>query len=205
MNKSNAPSLTNLRELHPDTDHEKVVFWSDPDSAYRGIIAIHSTALGPALGGTRFWNYASEDEAVNDALRLSRGMSYKNAMAGLPFGGGKSVIIGDNRTLNRERLFRAHGRFVETFHGSYITAEDVGTSPEDMEYIRSETAHVGGLLSRSATLRRLRRAEFFVRFKRLPNIGGVQTIWPDARLRSRDAAKLVITLPENFSKPAPAW
>lgn len=145
----NAPSLTNLRELHPDTDHEKVVFWSDPDSAYRGIIAIHSTALGPALGGTRFWNYASEDEAVNDALRLSRGMSYKNAMAGLPFGGGKSVIIGDNRTLNRERLFRAHGRFVETFHGSYITAEDVGTSPEDMEYIRSETAHVGGLLSRS--------------------------------------------------------
>jgi leucine dehydrogenase len=140
-----APSLKNLCEIHPDTDHERVVSWSDPDSVYRGIIAIHNTTLGPALGGTRFWNYRSNDEALNDALRLSRGMSYKNAMAGLPFGGGKSVIIGDNRTSNREQLFRAHGRFVETFQGRYITAEDVGTTPDDMEYIRRETAHVGGL------------------------------------------------------------
>jgi leucine dehydrogenase len=138
-------STKTLCEIYADTEHEKVVFWSDPASGYRGIIAIHSTTLGPALGGTRFWNYATDNDASYDALRLSRAMSYKNALAGLPFGGGKSVIIGDNRTSNREQLFRAHGRFVETFQGRYITAEDVGTTPEDMEYVRRETAHVGGL------------------------------------------------------------
>ena len=87
---------------------------SDPSAGYRGIIAIHSTTLGPALGGTRFWNYATDEEAIIDALRLSRGMTYKNAVAGLNLGGGKSVIIGDNRTTNREMIFRAHGRFVES-------------------------------------------------------------------------------------------
>jgi leucine dehydrogenase len=128
-----------------NTGHEKVLFARDPVSSYRGIIAIHSTALGPAVGGTRFWNYTTEEEALTDALRLSRGMTYKTALAGLPFGGGKSIIIGDNKTSNREALFRAHGRFVDTLRGRYITAEDVGTSPADMEIVRLETRHVAGL------------------------------------------------------------
>ena len=130
-------------------EHERLLLGSDPSVGYRGVIAIHSTALGPAVGGTRFWNYASEAEAVTDALRLSRGMTYKNALAGIPFGGGKSVIIGDNRTKEREPIFRAHGRFVETLDGGYITAEDVGTSPTDIAYVQLETRHVAGLLERS--------------------------------------------------------
>jgi leucine dehydrogenase len=134
-----------IRELYAESEHEKVVLWSDPSSSYRGIIAVHSTALGPAVGGTRFWHYPSDEEASLDALRLSRGMTYKSALAGLPFGGGKAVIIGDNRTPHRESIFRAHGRFVESFGGCYITAEDVGTTPADMEYVRLETRHVAGL------------------------------------------------------------
>jgi leucine dehydrogenase len=130
-------------------EYEKVLFGRDSESGYRGIIAIHSTALGPAVGGTRFWNYATEEEALTDALRLARGMTYKTALAGLPLGGGKSIIIGDNRTQKREQLFRTHGRFVETLRGSYITAEDVGTSPEDMEIVRLETRNVAGLLGLS--------------------------------------------------------
>ncbi|MDQ6829536.1 MAG: leucine dehydrogenase, partial [Gemmatimonadota bacterium] len=113
--------------------HEQVALCSDPGSGYRGIIAIHSTVLGPALGGTRFWSYASDDEAITDALRLSRGMTYKNAVAGLNLGGGKAVIIGDNKTKNREMIFRAHGRFVESLGGRYVTAEDVGTGTNDMD------------------------------------------------------------------------
>lgn len=132
-----------------NTGHEKVLFGHDAASGYRGIIAIHSTALGPAVGGTRFWNYDTDDEALTDALRLSRGMTYKTALPGLPLGGGKSIIIGDNQTSNREALFRAHGRFIETLRGSYITAEDVGTNPADMDFVRLETSHVAGLLSRS--------------------------------------------------------
>ena len=139
------PAVKNLCELYAECEHEQVVLWSEPAGAYRGIIAIHSTALGPAVGGARFWNYSSDEEASLDALRLSRGMTYKNALAGLPFGGGKSVIIGDNRTADRERIFRAHGRFVESLGGRYITAEDVGTTPADMEYVRMETRHVAGL------------------------------------------------------------
>src|SRR5215210_2431224 len=96
-------------------DHERVVLCEEESSGYRAVVAVHSTALGPALGGTRLWNYASVEEAVTDALRLSRGMTYKSALAGLPFGGGKSVIVADARAADRERLFRAHGRFVETF------------------------------------------------------------------------------------------
>lgn len=126
-------------------NHEQLVFCSEPSCGYVGIIAIHDTTLGPALGGTRFWNYKNTDEAVVDALRLSRGMSYKAAVAGLDLGGGKSVIIGDNRRTDREALFRAHGRFVESLGGRYITAEDVGTSPLDMSYVRFETRHVTGL------------------------------------------------------------
>jgi len=132
-----------------NTGHEKVLFGRDSASGYRGIIAIHSTALGPAVGGTRFWNYASEQEALTDALRLSRGMTYKTALAGLPLGGGKAIIIGNNRSQKREALLRAHGRFVEALGGSYITAEDVGTSPADMEIVRLETRHVAGLLGLS--------------------------------------------------------
>lgn len=138
-----------ISEIYAGAEHEEVVLWSDAQSDYRGVIAVHSTALGPAVGGTRFWNYASDEEASLDALRLSRGMTYKNALAGLPFGGGKAVIIGDNRTRDRERIFRAHGRFVESLGGRFITAEDVGTSPEDMEYVRAETSHVAGLLGKS--------------------------------------------------------
>lgn len=141
--------VKNICEIYAEAEHERVVLWSDASCNYRGIIAIHSTALGPAVGGTRFWNYASDAEASRDALRLSKGMSYKNAMAGLPFGGGKAVIIGDNRTSDHERLFRAHGRFVESLGGTYITAEDIGTRPSDMEYVAMETKHVGGLPRRS--------------------------------------------------------
>jgi leucine dehydrogenase len=129
--------------------HEEVVLCSDPSVGYRGILAVHSTKLGPALGGTRFWQYATDEEAITDALRLSRGMTYKNAVAGLPLGGGKSIIIGDNKTQNREQIFRAHGRFVESLGGRYITAEDVGTSTKDMDYVHMETSHVAGLAEKS--------------------------------------------------------
>jgi leucine dehydrogenase len=129
--------------------HEKVLLASDAGNGYRGIIAVHSTALGPAVGGTRFWNYASDDDAFADALRLSRGMTYKTALAGLPLGGGKSIIIGNDKNDNRESLLRAHGRFVDVLKGRYITAEDVGTSPADMEIVRLETPYVAGLLGRS--------------------------------------------------------
>jgi leucine dehydrogenase len=129
--------------------HEQLVLCHEPSCGYFGIIAIHDTTLGPALGGTRFWNYASTDDAITDALRLARGMSYKSAVAGLNLGGGKSVIVGDNKRTDREAVFRAHGRFVESLKGRYITAEDVGTSPADMEYVRMETDSVAGLHGRS--------------------------------------------------------
>jgi len=129
--------------------HEQVVLCHDESSSYRGIIAVHSTVLGPALGGTRFWSYATDEEAIVDALRLARGMTYKNAVAGLNLGGGKSVIIGNNRTADREMLFRAHGRFVESLGGRYITAEDVGTSTADMDFVHMETDYVAGLAGRS--------------------------------------------------------
>jgi leucine dehydrogenase len=125
--------------------HEQIVLCADPAVGYRGIIAIHDTTLGPALGGTRFWNYATEDEAIVDALRLAKGMTYKAAVTGLNLGGGKSVIIGDPRTKRREMIFRAHGRFVDSLKGRYITAEDVGTSVEDMDFVQMETKFVAGL------------------------------------------------------------
>ena len=116
---------------------------------YHGFIAVHDTKLGPAVGGTRFWHYESDELAVKDLLRLARGMTYKNALAGIPFGGGKSIILRHQKPLAREEIFRAHGRFVESFGGTYITAEDVGTSPADMEFVRMETTHVAGLLGKS--------------------------------------------------------
>jgi leucine dehydrogenase len=129
--------------------HEQVVFSHEPSCGYFGIIAIHDTTLGPALGGTRVWQYESTDAALHDALRLARGMTYKSAVAGLNLGGGKAVIIADPKRADRESLFRAHGRFVESLGGRYITAEDVGTSPTDMEFIKRETKHVAGLLNLS--------------------------------------------------------
>jgi leucine dehydrogenase len=141
-------SLDILASMHA-LGHEQVLLSHDPSCGYFGIIAIHDTTLGPALGGTRFWQYASTDEAITDALRLARGMTYKSAVAGINLGGGKSVIVGDNKRQDREALFRAHGRFVETLGGRYITAEDIGTSPADMEYIKLETDHVAGLLGLS--------------------------------------------------------
>jgi leucine dehydrogenase len=133
-----------LFQLIGEHEHEQVVFCYEPSCGYKGIIAIHNSVLGPALGGTRFWNYSSDQDAFVDALRLARGMTYKAAVAGLNLGGGKSVIIGDPKTTNREAIFRAHGRFVETLKGRYITAEDVGTSVDDMEYVAMETEHVTG-------------------------------------------------------------
>jgi leucine dehydrogenase len=138
-----------ITEKVTNTDHETVLIGRDAESGYHGIIAIHNTSLGPAVGGTRFWNYVSEEEALTDALRLSHGMTYKNALAGVPLGGGKSIIIGDNKAANREALLHAHGRFVDTLQGRYITAEDVGTSPADMEIVRRETRYVAGLLGGS--------------------------------------------------------
>src|ERR1700745_2578094 len=138
-----------LFETIASMGHEQLVLCQDAASGYRGIIAVHSTVLGPALGGTRFWSYASDDDAIIDALRLARGMTYKNAVAGLNLGGGKAVIIGDNKTKNREMIFRAHGRFVESLGGRYVTAEDVGTSTSDMDFVHMETDYVAGLTDRS--------------------------------------------------------
>jgi leucine dehydrogenase len=124
--------------------YEQIVFCSDDQSGLRAIIAIHSTALGPALGGTRFYPYASEEEALVDVLRLARGMTYKAAAAGLDLGGGKAVIIGDPKRIASEELFRAYGRFIETLGGRYITAEDVGTALGDMDIVRRESRWVTG-------------------------------------------------------------
>ena len=124
--------------------HEQVVFFNDPAVQLKGIIAIHNTELGPALGGCRMWPYNSEESALKDVLKLSRGMTYKAAGAGLALGGGKAVIIGDPKKKNPE-LFRVFGRFVESLNGRYITAEDVGTSVEDMRYIKENTSYVVGL------------------------------------------------------------
>ena len=125
--------------------HEQVVFCNDSDTGLKAIIAIHNTILGPALGGTRMWNYASDGEALNDVLRLARGMTYKAAISGLNLGGGKAVIIGDADKLKNEAFLRRFGRFVESLNGKYVTAEDVNMSPNDMEYIAMETKHVTGL------------------------------------------------------------
>ena len=124
--------------------YEQIVFFSDDQSGLRAIVAIHSTALGPALGGTRFYPYESEDEALVDVLRLAKGMTYKAAAAGLDLGGGKAVIIGDSKRIKNEELLRAYGRFVETLGGRYITAEDVGTALEDMDVVRRESRWVTG-------------------------------------------------------------
>jgi len=125
-------------------EHEQVVFCQDKETGLKAIIAIHDSTLGPALGGTRMWNYDCEEDALNDVLRLSRGMSYKAAISGIELGGGKAVIIGNASVDKTEKLMRRFGQFVETLAGKYITAEDVGMSTKDMEYVRMETKHVTG-------------------------------------------------------------
>lgn len=135
----------NLFETIHTTEHEQVVFCHNKDAGLKGIIAIHNTTLGPALGGLRMWPYATEQEALEDVLRLSRGMTYKAAVAGLNLGGGKSVLIGDPRKDKSEALFRAFGRFIESLHGRYITAEDVGIDVNDMEYVFQETSNCVGV------------------------------------------------------------
>lgn|SRR5690554_664232 len=130
-------------------EHEQLVFVHDKHTGLKGIICIHDTTLGPGLGGTRIWNYESEEEAIKDVLRLARGMTYKNAAAGLNLGGGKAVIIGDASKIKSEALFRSFGRYVESLNGRYITAEDVGTSTGDMDFIKMETDHVVGLEGKS--------------------------------------------------------
>ncbi len=126
-------------------DYEQLLFCQDEQSGLKAIIAIHDTTLGPALGGTRMWTYDSEEAAIEDALRLSRGMTYKNAAAGLNLGGGKTVIIGDPRKDKNEEMFRAFGRYIQGLNGRYITAEDVGTTVADMDLIHEETSYVTGI------------------------------------------------------------
>lgn len=128
-----------------ESGHEQVVYCQDQATGLKAIIAIHNTVLGPALGGTRMWNYEREEAALTDVLRLSRGMTFKAAISGLNLGGGKAVIIGDATTLKTESFLRRFGKFVNSLHGKYITAEDVNMKTSDMEYIRMETPHVTGL------------------------------------------------------------
>ncbi|WGH75623.1 Glu/Leu/Phe/Val dehydrogenase [Tenacibaculum tangerinum] len=126
-------------------NHEQIVFCNDEDTGLKAIIGIHNTTLGPALGGTRMWQYKSEWEALNDVLRLSRGMTYKSAITGLKLGGGKAVIIGDAKTQKNDALMRKFGEFVNSLGGKYITAEDVGMETRDMDIIREVTPHVTGV------------------------------------------------------------
>ena len=141
LQKPTDPIFSQLETL----GHKKVVFCSDPDTGLKAIIAIHDTTLGPALGGTRMWAYKTEHDALQDVLRLSKAMTYKAAMSGLNLGGGKAIIIGDSRKDKTEALLRKFGRFIKNLNGEFITAEDVGTNPKDMEYIRMETQHVTGI------------------------------------------------------------
>lgn len=133
--------FNDLQEL----GHEQLVFCYDEPTGLKAMIGIHNTVLGPSLGGTRMWNYASDEEAVRDVLRLSRGMTFKAAITGLNLGGGKAVIIGDASTMKTEAFLRRFGKFVDSLGGRYITAEDVNMKTKDMEYVAMETAHVTGL------------------------------------------------------------
>lgn len=130
-------------------NHEQLLFCNDNATGLKAIIAVHNTTLGPALGGTRMWMYNNEIEALNDVLRLSRGMTYKNAISGLNLGGGKAVIIGDSKKMKSEAFFRRFGKFVNSLGGKYITAEDVGITPQDMSWVNMETDHVAGLPGKS--------------------------------------------------------
>ncbi|MGB6094660.1 MAG: Glu/Leu/Phe/Val dehydrogenase dimerization domain-containing protein [Moheibacter sp.] len=154
--------MTEIKKLSPEDlkdnpviaqmgqyNHEQILFCNDNETGLKAIIAVHNTVLGPALGGTRMWKYNNEMEALNDVLRLSRGMTYKNSISGLNLGGGKAVIIGDSKTQKSEAFFRRYGRFIDSLNGIYITAEDVGTSTQDMVWVHEETNHVCGLPGKS--------------------------------------------------------
>ena len=125
--------------------HEEVIYFSDPTCNLKAIVAIHNTILGPALGGTRLWSYGSEEEALEDVLRLSKGMTYKAAVSGLNLGGGKAVIIGEPDEVKSEALFRSYGRFLDSLNGRYITAEDVNIGVSDIDHIYTETNNVCGV------------------------------------------------------------
>lgn len=142
IEKTHAPSVF---DKTAELGHEQVVFCQDEETGLKAIIGVHNTVLGPALGGTRMWNYASDEEALTDVLRLSRGMTYKAAISGLNLGGGKAVLIGDPTKLKNEAYMRRFGRFVDSLGGRYITAEDVNMNTRDMEYVHMETDHVTGI------------------------------------------------------------
>ncbi len=141
--------MTNIFEQLKEHDYEQLVFCQDKSSGLKAIIAIHDTTLGPALGGTRIYDYENDEDAIIDALRLARGMTYKNAAAGLNLGGGKAVIIGDPKKIKSEALFRAFGRFVEGLNGRYITGEDMNMTQQDAAYVNCETNYIVGLESGS--------------------------------------------------------
>jgi leucine dehydrogenase len=132
-------------KIMQEYDYEQLIFCQDKSSGLKAIIAIHDTTLGPALGGTRIYDYKTDEEAIIDALRLARGMTYKNAAAGLNLGGGKAVIIGDPKKIKSEALFRAFGRFVEGLNGRYITGEDMNMTQQDAAYVNCETDYIVGL------------------------------------------------------------
>src|SRR4051812_7857991 len=144
-NATGGGAVVHLFERIGGDDYEQVVYCHDRPTGLRAVIAIHSTVLGPALGGTRFYPYKTEDDALEDVLRLARGMTYKSAAAGLDLGGGKAVVIGDPTTTKTEALMRAYARFVDALGGRYVTAEDVGTTQSDMDLIRRETRSVTGV------------------------------------------------------------
>ncbi|POY36115.1 leucine dehydrogenase [Solitalea longa] len=141
----NSVDANSVFDKMAEQSHKNVVFCSDKATGLKAIIAIHDTTLGPAIGGTRMWHYRNEADALDDVLRLSRGMTYKSAITGLNFGGGKAVIIGDSNRDKSEALIRRFARFINNLNGEFITSQDVGTNARDMEYIRMETPHVVGL------------------------------------------------------------
>ena len=143
-NKSTSPENTSTNDFF-GMNHEKILFSQDKKTGLKAIIAVHNTVCGPALGGTRMWNYVNDQAALTDVMRLSRGMTYKNAISGLKLGGGKAVIIGDSKTQKSPELFKKFGEFVDSLGGSYITAEDVGINPQDMLHVYEKTNHVTGL------------------------------------------------------------
>ena len=151
MNATSDLSFKELQKIDPVfgqlsfDNHEQIVFCNDKDTGLKAIIGIHNSVLGPALGGTRMWNYANEWEALNDVLRLSRGMTYKSAVTGLDLGGGKAVIIGDAKTQKTPELMRKFGEFVHSLSGRYITAEDVGMETSDMDLVHDVTPYVSGI------------------------------------------------------------
>ncbi|QDQ80860.1 Leu/Phe/Val dehydrogenase [Paraburkholderia megapolitana] len=145
MDRLSTTTAETLFGINGESAHERVVLATDAPSGLQAIIAVYSTARGPSFGGCRYWQYAGDHEALNDALRLSQGMAFKNALADLPFGGGKAVIVRSGESLDRAALFRAFGRLVQSLNGIYITAEDVGTTADDMRAVQSETQYVSGI------------------------------------------------------------